>query len=108
MALTTDERRYLDELAVELARDNPRLARALAGRWHALRARHGRWLSWRPRQHVQGWLAVVLTAAAMPLLIVGVALDQPVFLALGAAALISGPAVVAIAEARRLWHPPTA
>lgn len=106
MALTTEERRCLDELAGELARDNPRLARALAG-WRVRRPGRPRWGSC-PRGHVRRWLAVVLTAAGMPLLFVGAALAKPVLSALGAAALVGGPATITIAEAWRLWHSPPA
>ena len=101
--LTSEQRRQLDELADELARDNPRLARALAGGWYALRrrkimkprgSRHGRALD---------WLTISLLLAALPLLILGVILAQPLLILLGAAAMINGPALLTVARMR--WPP---
>ena len=103
MALTTDERQRLCELAGELARDNPRLARALAGRWYARRVRatnlqqqRGRWWGrwW-------DWLAVVLIAIAMPLLLAGALLDVPALMVVGAVALVDGSALFTVRQVRR-------
>lgn len=104
MALTTEERRQLRELAGEFAHDNPRLARAMAGRWYARRAPAR--TSQRPRRKrrfgvVWDWLALVLTAAGFVLLVAGAALDLPVLIAIGAVALVDGPAVFA---GRRMWQ----
>jgi hypothetical protein len=100
--LTHEQRRQLDELAGELARDNPRLARALAGRWHAVRRRR---TTRKPRRGRRGraldWLALILILAAVPLLSVGVIVAQPVLIMLGAVAWISGPALFAAARLRR-------
>lgn len=100
--LTSEQRRQLDELAGGLARDNPRLARALAGRWYALRQRRR---IRRPRRRLLGavfdWLAAILLMAAAPLLSVGVLLPQPVLIVLGASATITGPMLFIAASLRR-------
>lgn len=102
--LTSQQRRQLDELAGELARDNPRLARALAGRWYALRRQR---ITLKPcrsqRGHVLDWVAISLLLAAPLLLSLGVMLAQPVLLLLGAAAMINGPALLTVARTR--WPP---
>jgi hypothetical protein len=107
VTLTSGQRRQLDELADELARENPRLARALAGRWYvARRRRRATHESHRERRlRVLNWLAVVLTGAAAPLLILAVILAQPALLVLGSAALVNGPALSTVA---RLRSPPAA
>ncbi len=94
--LSNGERQRLDELASELARDNPRLARALAGRPLRVRPRI-------PRSRALDWLATVLIAAAGPLLAVGVVLAQPVVTAAGAAAMVTGPLVFTAVRTR--WPP---
>lgn len=99
--LTSQQRRELDELASDLARDNPRLARALAGRWYTIRRRHktahGR-VSRSSR--ALDWLTISLLLAAIPLLSVGVILAQPVLILVGAAAMINGPALLTLVRTR--------
>jgi protein-S-isoprenylcysteine O-methyltransferase Ste14 len=102
VGLTSEQRRQLDELAGELARDNPRLARALAGRWYAVRQRrrtprphHGR------RSRGLAWLAVIVLLAAVPLLTLGMFLPQPVLIVLGAGAMLNGPILIIAAWSRR-------
>jgi hypothetical protein len=110
VALTTEERRRLHELAGDLARDNPRLARALVGWWHSPRAR--RWrrirseLPLRPRLHLADWIAVICIIGAVPLLAVGAALAQPVLIGIGAASVVNGPALFTAARLRRSGGPP--
>lgn len=102
--LSSEQRRQLDEIASELARDNPRLARALAGRWYAARrntATPGR----SRRARALGWLSISLLLAALPLLSVGVLLAQPVVILLGAVAMLTGPALLTATHTQ--W-PPTA
>lgn len=89
MSLTEGQRRQLDELAGELARENPRLARALAGRRYLVRRRYGGSEGSRGNRRRLDWLVVALTAAAAPLLIIGFLLALPVLIALGVAALVS-------------------
>lgn len=105
VTLTSGQRRQLDELAGELARENPRLARALAGRWYVLRRRlRGRLDSRRRRRLCAlGWLTVALTAVAAALLTVGVVLALPVLIALGAAVVVNLPVLFTAARLR----PPT-
>lgn len=101
MELTSEQRRQLDELADEIAHDNPRLARALAGRWYAMRlrrdtrkrcgVRHGRGL---------GWWVMLLMLAAVPLLSVGAILAQPALILSGAIAIVNGPALFTVARLR--------
>lgn len=90
--LTSKERRQLDELAGDLARDNPRLARALAGRWYAIRRRR---LLRGPRRSRPGraraWLATILLLTGLPLLSLGVLLPQPVLIVLGAWTMLNAP-----------------
>lgn len=97
--LTSEQRRRPDELADQLARDNPRLARALAGRWYPLRRTPRPSRGWRCPG--LGWLAVLLLLAAVPLLILGVLVNQPVLIALGASATVSGPMLHIAASLRR-------
>jgi Protein of unknown function (DUF3040) len=94
MVLTSAERRRLDLLAGELAQDNPRLAHALTGRWYRLR-RLARTLA-RPVTHQRalGYVAVLLSAAALSLLVVGALLRHPALIAAGVVAAINGPAIV--------------
>ena len=101
VVLSSTERRRLDVLADELARDNPRLARALAGR----RYRLGRALArstCRQDAHRRTlyYLAIALTACAAPLLVIGLMLLQPILIALGAAAIINGPALLLLQQLR--------
>lgn len=98
--LTGGERQRLDELAQELARDNPRLARALAGRSVRLRPRRGMRIR---RARALDWFATVLIAAAAPLLTVGVVLAQPLVAVAGGAAMITGPLVFTALRTR--WPP---
>jgi len=103
VSLTADERRRLDELAAELALENPELARALTG--HAPRRR---WRS--PFSHLgrggtclptfRGWSALILTGLAAPLLIVAVVLELPALIGLGAFVLVAGPGLVAEEQIR--------
>ena len=105
MLLTTSERRQLEALAGELARDNPRLARALSGRWYRLR-RLGRALAMPRgecdgRTRALGYGGVLLSAAAGPLLIVSAILAQPGLIAVAAVAMISGPLLVSLLQLRQ-------
>lgn len=101
-SLTTQQRRQLDEPAGDLARDNPRLARALAGRWYTIRRRRN---TLNPRTSRRGralqWLTLGLLLVAIPLLSVGVILAQPVLILLGAAAMGNGPPLLTLARTRR-------
>lgn len=104
MALTAAEFRQLRELADELARDNPRLARALTGRRYARPVPAT--TSERPRRNrVFGlgcdWLAAVLTVAGIATLVSGAIVGLSVLIAVGAVALADGPALFA---ARRIWQ----
>ena len=103
MELTRAERGRLALLADELALDNPRLARALAGRWYRLRPRRHRPGQRAGGRHtkVAGYLAMLLMLAAPPLLIVGVLLGQPLEVFLGALALLAGPAIVTTGLVRK-------
>lgn len=102
--LTSEQRRQLDELAGEIAHDNPRLARALAGRWYAMRLRRNTRTPGRVRQdRVLGWCAMLLMLAAVPLLSVGAVLAQPALILIGAIAVVNGPALL---TAARLRGPP--
>lgn len=102
MALTIEERRQLRELAGEFAHDNPRLARALAGRRYARRVPAGTSQgSKRPPLVVWDWMAVVLTAVGFPVMVVGAVLGTPVLIAIGAIALVAGPALF---TARQIWQ----
>jgi hypothetical protein len=104
VGLTSAERRQLDEWAGELAQDNPRLARALAGWWYAVRRRRGTRVSRRDRRtRTLDWLAVILIAVAAPLLIVGAVLAQPLLIGFGSVAIVNGPAL--FTAARVLWPP---
>jgi hypothetical protein len=112
VALTTEERRRLIELAGDLALDNPRLARALAGRSHSLRGR-----GWsrsrgdpRPRRPARllDWIAISCMVGAVPLLTIGVALGQPVLIVIGAVALVNGPALFVSARVPHAGKPPAA
>jgi hypothetical protein len=106
VGLTSQQRHQLDELAGEIAHENPRLARALAGRWYARRLRRNTRRRSRVRQrHILACLAMLLMLAAVPLLCAGAIVAQPVLILLGAIAIVSGPALVAGARLRR---PPAA
>jgi hypothetical protein len=102
--LTSEQRRQLDELAGEIAHDNPRLARALAGRWYAMRLRRSTRRLCRVRAgHAAGWCAMLLMLAAVPLLSVGAVLVQPALMLLGAVAVVNG---LPLFLAARLHTPP--
>jgi hypothetical protein len=101
--LTSEQRRRLDELADDLARDNPRLARALAGRWYAMRRGNIALRCRRQHGRALDWVTITLILAAIPLLIVGVILAQPVLILLGALAMVNGPALLTVARMR--WPP---
>lgn len=105
MLLTSTERRQLEALASELARDNPRLARALSGRWYRLR-RLGRALAMPHgvcdgRTRALGYLAVLLIAAGGPLLVVSALLVLPVLIAVAAVAVINGPLLLLLVQLRQ-------
>jgi hypothetical protein len=85
MPLSTAERRQLAALAAELARDNPRLARALAG--HAVLPPR--------RRKALDVVSFVLLVLALPLAVVGVLLGQPLLLAGGATLALNAPFVFA-------------
>jgi hypothetical protein len=81
MGLTRAERGRLAALADELATDDPRLARALAGRYYRLRrgrrrVRAGRSVRDR-RVTVFGSLVTLLALAAVAVVIIGALLGQP-------------------------------
>lgn len=100
--LTSEQRRQLDELAGEIAHDNPRLARALAGHWYAIRLRRDTPNGCRARRgHVLGWWAMLLMLVAVPLLSVGAVLGRPVLILAGAIAIVNGPALLTVARSRR-------
>lgn len=116
MSLSHEERQRLEELAGELAREDPRLGRALTDDCRGNRfpsaaepattdrrplassrpALRHRVLRRRPLQ----WLAVAVTMASLPLLILAVIVQQPLIFGLGAVALIGGPTVSLIASRR--------
>jgi hypothetical protein len=103
--LTSKQRRQLDELAGEIAHDNPRLARALAGRRYAVRLRREAQRHCRLRhRRVLAWWVMLLMLAAVPLLSVGAVLARPVLILAGAIALVNGPALFSVA---RLREPPS-
>jgi DUF3040 family protein len=99
--LTSEQCRRLDDLAGDLARDNPRLARALAGRRYARRRRNRARRRWRGR--ALDWVAISLLLAAMPLLIVGVVLARPELILIGAVAMPTGPALLTATQTQ--WPP---
>lgn len=102
MLLNGAERRQLEVLAAELARDNPRLARALSGRWYRL----GRMLA-PPRGGCDGrarmlaFLALLLMAAGGPLMIAAALLAQPALIAVAAVAVVNGPLLLFLAQLRQ-------
>jgi Flp pilus assembly protein TadB len=105
MGLTRAERGRLVALADDLALDDPRLARALAGRCYRLRPR-GAWRH--PRRRVRGRhikvfasLVTLLALAAVAVIVLGAVLGQPLIIALGAFVLLDGPALLAVAL---LWQ----
>jgi hypothetical protein len=100
--LTSEQRRQLDELAGEIAHDNPRLARALAGHWYAVRVRRDTRKGCGVRRSpVLGWWALLLMLAAVPLLITGAVLAQPELILAGAIAIVNGPALLTAVRSRR-------
>lgn len=100
MGLTNEERRRLDQLAGEIEAEDPKLARALSASTAkpsaAGSARSHRWFG------SARWalIAVVLTGLGMPLLVLAVAVQQPLLFALGAIALLGGPLIFTIRRNR--------
>jgi len=96
MGLTNEERRRLDQLAGALEAEDPKLARALSAPPAKPSPAHGsrshRWFG----SHRGALLAVVLTGVGMPLLALGVAVQQPALFLFGAIALLGGPLIVTI------------
>jgi hypothetical protein len=86
VGLTDKERRTLDELAENLARDHPHLARALT-RGPV------------PRPHRRR-LAATLLIAAPPLIILGFIILQTLIVTIGRLALITGTILVAAGSRR--------
>lgn len=92
VGLTNEERRRLDELAGEIEAEDPKVARALSARVAKPSSPSGtsgsrRWFG------SARWalLAVVLTGVAMPLLVLGVAVQEPGLFLFGTIALLGGP-----------------
>lgn len=97
MGLTNEERRRLDQLAGEIEAEDPKLAQALsASPAKPSAARSHRWFG------SARWalIAVVLTGVAMPLLVLGVAVQEPVLFLFGAIALLGGPLIFTIRRNR--------
>lgn len=96
MGLTNEERRRLDQLAGEIEAEDPKLARALSAPPAMPSPVHGsrshRWFG-SPRWAL---VAVVLTGAGMPLLVLGVAAQEPLLFLFGAIALVGGPLIFTI------------
>jgi hypothetical protein len=89
VGLTDKERRTLDELADNLARDHPRLARELT-RGPVVRPYRRR-------------LAIAFLIATPPLIVLGFAILQVLVVAIGCLALITGTILVAAGSQRRRW-----
>jgi hypothetical protein len=89
VGLTDKERRTLDDLAENLARDHPRLARELT-RGPVVRPFRRR-------------LASTLFIAAPPLMVLGFMILQALVVAIGCLALITGTIVVAAGSRRWRW-----
>jgi hypothetical protein len=85
MRLSSPERRQLAALAAELARDNPRLARALVGH-HVLPP---------ARRRMLDLVSIVLLGTAVPVLVLGVLFDLPMLIGLGGTAAVNAPFVFA-------------
>ena len=92
VGLTDKERRTLDELAENLARDDPHLARELTG---------GPVVWPYPR-----WLASTLLIAAPPLIVLGFMILQTLVVTIGCLALIAGTTLVAAGSRRPRWKRP--
>lgn len=102
MGLTNEERRRLDELAGEIEAEDPKLARVLSARATkpssvSGMSRSRRWFG------SARWalLAILLTGVAMPLLVLGVAVQEPVLFLFGAIALLGGPLIFTMRRGRR-------
>ena len=95
MGLTNEERRRLEELAGEIAAEDPKLARGLSASPAKPSARR-RWLG------STRWalMAIMLIGISMPLLILGVAVQQPLLFLFGAIALLAGPLIFTIRRGR--------
>lgn len=107
--MSSDERRRLDELADDLARDNPQLARALTGRRYPaghVRARWNRCRIRRRRGRAPDLLAVILALSGPPLLSIGVLLTESAVIAAGALALVGGPALFTVLRLRNSRREP--
>jgi uncharacterized membrane protein HdeD (DUF308 family) len=89
VSLTDEERRRLSQLADEIARDDPRLARALS----SLPAR-------RPRRRLR-LPAVVLMTASIPVIVVGAVAVQTLVVAIGGLVLIVGALMFVVTLRRR-------
>lgn len=103
MGLTDDERRRLDELADDLARNDPRLGRALSdeargGRLPGHSARPADHIAESGRRRRLRLLAIVLAALALPAAAVGLVLALPLLFAAGALALPTALAIFTIAR----------
>ena len=92
VGLTDKERRTLDELTQNLARDHPQLARELT------RAPA-------PRPHRRR-LATTFLIAAPPLIVLGFINLQTLVVTIGCLALIAGTILVAAGSRRRRWKRP--
>lgn len=108
MRLTRSERRQLALLADDLARDNPRLAQALTGQCYDEPRPTGGGSGHR-RERLILWIAIAIMAVAIPLVIVGILLDQPVLIALAGTAMFNAPALpYTVYVWRRRGRPATA
>jgi hypothetical protein len=88
MRLTDDERRRLEELSNELARSDPRLARALSGRSRPIPA-------WRPAVEI-------LIAVALPFAVVGISAAEPLLFAVACIAIVTAAVITLITQYQRL------
>jgi Flp pilus assembly protein TadB len=116
MSLTNDERRLLDELAGQLAHDDPELARALteqsrprSGRANrprpfrrARRRRSDRPLRAGLRLHVSlQRLALIFTMLSLPFILVGLVGQRLELFTIGAVMIVIGPVYLATIHFRR-------
>ena len=105
MGLTNEERQRLDNLADQLADEDPRLGRALS----SSPLRRALWGCWRERLIAEWarhrrpmlWLGVAMTAISLPLAITGLVLQQPLVFAVGCLAIVAGPLMFTFAHVRR-------
>jgi hypothetical protein len=93
MALTEEERRRLDALADDLAREDPQLSRALSG--GPLR---------RSRDFSPAVLASLLVTVSLVLLVLGVGLSQLWLFTAGSVTLIGAGGIGVAAVYRSLHH----